>query len=216
MENYTNTRFARIINIVRSFEVPQKGNKKWLDLGCSDGSFVRLLASLGYYPTGIDVWDPKLKTEDSWEYIQCDLNIKSIPVDSCAYDIISALELIEHIIDTDKLLNEIYRAIKPGGLFILSTPNICMIKNRFRILFGLYPYSIEYQDIIHHFRIYNLHCLKLQLKEHNFRILAAEGEKLLPQKFLNYKWTKEISTIFARIFPTLCANLIVIAMANKE
>lgn len=217
IDDYNYYRFAYIISSIQKFHTfPFKG-KKWLDLGCHDGSFAGILSTRGYSVTGIDVYvcDPKLRTEQSWEYLQCDLNIGRFPIGNNSIDVVSALELIEHIIDTDKFLSEVYRILKPGGLFVLTTPNICMLKNRFRIIAGCYPYGLEYRNIMHHVRLYNIHCLISQLRAHNFTILLARGEKLLPQRFLVFKWARKLSKFLARAFPTLCSNLFVIASVPK-
>ena len=184
---------------------------RWLDLGCHDGTLARLLAAQGYRVTGVDVYDPALKQESSWEYVQFNLDKVPLPFAADSFNIVSALELIEHIIDTDTFLEEVKRIVRAGGLFVLSTPNICMAKNRLRVLFGRYPFGVEYRNILHHVRLYNLGCIVAHLKEHNFIVLSAEGEKLLPQKFIKKEWSSRLSEFLARIFPNLCSNLIIVA-----
>ena len=184
---------------------------RWLDLGCHDGTLARLLAAQGYRATGIDVYDPVLKQDNSWEYMQFNLDRAPFPLEADSFNIVSALELIEHIINTDMFLEEVKRIVQPGGLFILSTPNICMLKNRFRVLFGRYPFGLEYRNTIHHVRLYNLACIVSQLKEHNFIVLSAEGEKLLPQKLIKTERLFRLSKFLARLFPSFCSNLIIVA-----
>lgn len=216
MIDYDQYRFNYVIHTIQKFDTFPIQGKKCLELGCHNGSLARLLSTCGYNVTGIDVWDPKLKTEQSWEYLQHDLNTGRFPFNNNSiFNVVTALEVIEHIVDTDNFLNEVYRVLKPRGLFVLSTPNICMLRNRFRIIFGRYPYGLEYRNLIHHVRLYNLHCLISQLREHNFKILLVEGEKLLPQRFLGMMWARRLSKFLARTFPTLCSNLFVIASVPK-
>lgn len=54
-------------------------------------------------------------------YIICDINQNSFKSDS--FEIISAIEVIEHIKNSLKFIQEIYRILKPGGYFYLTTPN---------------------------------------------------------------------------------------------
>lgn len=208
--DYNEYRFRRAISAVKAVVTFPLEGKEWLDLGCHNGAFARLLCTYGLHVTGIDVFDPKLKTEKSWEYLQFDLNARKFPLDSFSFEVVSGLEIIEHIIDTDQFLNEVFRVLRPGGLFIISTPNICMLRNRFRIFIGRYPYGLEYKNLIHHVRLYNLPCLISQLREHNFVVLSAEGEKFLPQHFPETSWSRKFSEILAKALPTLCPNLLVV------
>jgi 2-polyprenyl-3-methyl-5-hydroxy-6-metoxy-1,4-benzoquinol methylase len=48
---------------------------------------------------------------------------QNIPFTNCAFDIIIAFEIIEHLPDHVKFIEECYRVLKKGGLLICSTPN---------------------------------------------------------------------------------------------
>lgn len=212
MKNYDRYRFFRALSAVQKFSRPS-GEKEWLDLGCHNGSFARLLISFGYRVTGIDVWSPELKNDNSWQYYQCNLNEDSLPISfkEGSFDFVSGLEIIEHVIDTDNFLRQIYKVLKVNGLFILSTPNINMLKNRVRLPLGLYPFAIEHKNRDHHVRIYNVKTLLSHLEEHGFRILLVEGINLLPQRFIDNRVAKPFSELFAKKFPSLCANFFVLA-----
>lgn len=47
---------------------------------------------------------------------------------------VTATEVIEHLEDFRKLLREIHRVLRPGGLLVLSTPNILNLNSRLRNL----------------------------------------------------------------------------------
>jgi len=46
------------------------------------------------------------------------------------FDFVIAAEVIEHIFDTDKFLNNIYAVFKKSGEIVLSTPNIDSLPRR--------------------------------------------------------------------------------------
>ena len=127
------------------------------------------------------------------------------------FDYISALEVIEHMIDTDQFLARCYVATRKRGLLIISTPNMNSLRNRLRVPMGKYPHGPEYRNQIHHVRIYNLLALCDQLKDHGFAVIAHEGVNFLPHRWLTTGLADLLSRRLARLLPTLCSNLIVVA-----
>jgi SAM-dependent methyltransferase len=101
------------------------GETKAVDLGC--GSTPRNIFKAGELH-GVDIVDhgnPLIR--------QADLARQAIPFDSNTFDFCTAFDLIEHIPRTGELdgkssnpfinlMNEIHRTLKPGGLFLHSTP----------------------------------------------------------------------------------------------
>lgn len=64
-----------------------------------------------------------------------DLNIeKKLPYQDGTFDVVTATEVIEHLEDFRAILREIYRVLKPGGVCVLSTPNILNLNSRLRNL----------------------------------------------------------------------------------
>lgn len=71
--------------------------------------------------------------------ICCNLNKTRIPCEDDSIDIIIAGEIIEHLFNPLLFFKECYRILKKKGALIISTPNICSIKNRFKVFFGCLP-----------------------------------------------------------------------------
>ncbi|MDQ6615890.1 MAG: class I SAM-dependent methyltransferase [Actinomycetota bacterium] len=46
----------------------------------------------------------------------------ALPVPDAAFDVVVAFEVLEHVADTDRLLCEVRRAVKPGGYVVISVP----------------------------------------------------------------------------------------------
>jgi SAM-dependent methyltransferase len=100
-------------------------NSRSLDLGCGQNPRNPFRAT---YSQGIDI----ASSSDN-RIIGCDLAIAPIPCDAALFDFLTAFDFIEHIprvaiIDGSTkfpfilLMNEIYRVLKPGGLFFAQTP----------------------------------------------------------------------------------------------
>jgi SAM-dependent methyltransferase len=74
---------------------------------------------------------------------QCDLSSDVIPFDENMFDVVMCGEVIEHIFDTENMLKEIHRVLKPGGTLIISTPNLSSFLNRIFIFLGMQPLCTE-------------------------------------------------------------------------
>jgi 2-polyprenyl-3-methyl-5-hydroxy-6-metoxy-1,4-benzoquinol methylase len=210
-EFYDHHRFSLAVSLIRRFSA--ESLKRWLDIGCHNGSFARLLVAHGFNVTGSDVWDPSLMRDTTWQYRQ--QKDSRIPFEDGKADIVSALEVIEHIIDTDDFLEEVRRVLSPDGLMVLSTPNINMLRNRWRVPFGRYPHGPEWRTVIHHVRMYNVEKMREHLTQHGFRVLYVRGVHLLPTRFCRVPLGETVSNALAELLPTLCSNMVVVAARGQ-
>ena len=94
--------------------------KKLLDIGCGapakcmkDGSFLRYLG----YGQGIDIEPRKIEFKFKLG------SITDIPYKDKQLDVVTAIEVIEHINNPLAAFKEIHRVLKDKGTFIMSTPN---------------------------------------------------------------------------------------------
>ncbi len=102
-------------------------NRRVLDLGCGSGYGAAELGCTALSVTGIDVAAEALayacaeypRRNLSWVQASC----AALPVRDASYDLVVAFEVIEHLTDWAKLLEEARRVLAPGGQFIVSTPN---------------------------------------------------------------------------------------------
>jgi 2-polyprenyl-3-methyl-5-hydroxy-6-metoxy-1,4-benzoquinol methylase len=203
-------RFQRAIEFLMVTGAKIDENTTWLDLGCHQGQFLRtLITSFGLRAFGCDDWDPALKSADDagWEYRQADL-ARELPW-SEPVDVVSALEVLEHMIDTDGFLRRAHDILKPNGWIVLSTPNINSLRNRITVPFGHYPTGLEYRTVIHHVRLYNLTVLAQHLYATRFTNVRIRGVSFLPLS--GSFGTGRISRFLADRFPSLCSNIFAIA-----
>ena len=143
----------------------------------------------------------------NWTYFQRQLELTGLKAPG-QFDFISALEIIEHMTDTDAFIRDCRDHLKPNGFLIVSTPNINSLRNRVLVPLGAYPAGIEYRNIIHHVQLYNRKTLLTHFSEHGFDILLTRGVSFLPAKWLKYRAIKGIDNVLAKAFPSLCGNLI--------
>ncbi len=142
-------RFAELKNKVESAfnRCSNPENTKVLDVGCGIGIQSRLWAQDGYNVTSLD-YDPgliSLASERSKSAgIAVDYHVASaedIPFDSGNFDLCLSIELLEHVNDWEKCLDEFCRILNPGGLLLLTTSNvICPKQNEYRLpLYSWWP-----------------------------------------------------------------------------
>ncbi|MBF0177605.1 MAG: class I SAM-dependent methyltransferase [Magnetococcales bacterium] len=192
----------------------------WLDVGCSYLMFLKCVQDrFAVQATGLDDWNEADKgsmyqPRGAWVYHQRDLEF-GFDLEEKPFDFISALEVLEHVIDTDHFLAECHRHLKVGGHLVLSTPNINCLRNRITTFLGIYPNSLEYRISNYHVRLYNRFHLASHLTERGFRVLAMHGVSFFPQRWLTWLPTRKLSERLADRWPQLCNNLVVIARKDS-
>jgi 2-polyprenyl-6-hydroxyphenyl methylase/3-demethylubiquinone-9 3-methyltransferase len=118
------TRFRRNPDIRHSLR-----NLTILDVGCGGGLLTEPLARMGAEVTGLDASKESIaiaRTHVKETGLAIDYRTGSVEDLACGktrYDIITALEIVEHVADLDAFIKPIARLLKPGGLLIMSTLN---------------------------------------------------------------------------------------------
>jgi 2-polyprenyl-6-hydroxyphenyl methylase/3-demethylubiquinone-9 3-methyltransferase len=104
--------------------------KTVLDVGCGGGILSESMAALGAQVTGIDLGDKalqvaKLHLLESGRQV----NYQKIAVEDLAaeqpghYDVVTCMELLEHVPDPSSVINACAQLVKPGGHVFFSTLN---------------------------------------------------------------------------------------------
>jgi len=113
-----------------------EGKNIFVDLGCGSGEILDALVERYKYLFGLDAFLTRLKKRElkpqKWNFVQTDLNEK-FPLKSNWADTVLANQVIEHMLDPQLFVKEIYRILRSGGVSIITTPNIRYIKNLWRI-----------------------------------------------------------------------------------
>jgi 2-polyprenyl-6-hydroxyphenyl methylase/3-demethylubiquinone-9 3-methyltransferase len=104
---------------------PLKG-KSALDVGCGGGLLAEPLARLGASVTGIDA-SPEVIAVAREHMAAMDLHIDYLAGDvqelDGQFDLITAMEVVEHVADPGPFVQALARRLAPDGLLIMSTPN---------------------------------------------------------------------------------------------
>jgi 2-polyprenyl-6-hydroxyphenyl methylase/3-demethylubiquinone-9 3-methyltransferase len=100
--------------------------KTALDVGCGAGLLTEPLVRLGASVTGIDA-SPEViavaREHAEAMALAIDYRAGDVQEFQCQFDLVTAMEVIEHVADPSTFLKALARRLAPGGLLILSTPN---------------------------------------------------------------------------------------------
>ncbi len=105
--------------------IEHKIGMKILDVGCSRGGFLSSLRHPENQLYGIDP-DEKNIAHIHTSYLDIRTIVASgeeLPFASSAFDLIFALDVIEHASNDQRIINEIFRVLKHNGILILSVPH---------------------------------------------------------------------------------------------
>jgi len=198
-----------------------------LDVGCGDGNFSVLLkeACKAKEVYGIEISEKgaKLARKNGVKCYQLDVDEEDFPFEDNYFDAVTAFDIIEHLFDPDHFLEEVYRVLKPKGVFVMSTMNLASLYDRFFILFGFQP-SLIGVSLIHpvghmfkgmkaapdHIRPFVFRSLKQLLEIHKFEI-QIKGRRIANPPEIPFLSFFLLIDKFLSLFPSLSSGFIVLA-----
>ncbi len=116
-------KFASVLD-----ELPHLQDKTLLDVGCFNGNFYNFLFDSGRDIkkfVGIDHSDKLIetaKTRFPWQEWQVS-DYSNLPFENDSFDIVTAMEILEHIDQPEKLIEELFRVCKDSGIVVITSPN---------------------------------------------------------------------------------------------
>lgn len=104
-------------------------NKAVLDLGCAGGFMAEALAARGAQVTGIDpatdaIEAARTHARTGGLQIAYEVGVgEALPYDTSSFDAVVCVDVLEHVTDLHKVLSEVFRTLRPGGVFLFDTIN---------------------------------------------------------------------------------------------
>lgn len=206
-------------DILSSYVEPAK-EAKILDIGCDNGEILidRVKGKISNPKIyGLDIDPGKVKKSKKLGVIAQRANVENrFPYKDNNFDLVSANQIIEHLLNVDGFLQEINRVLRPGGYLVLSTENLSSWHNLFALALGWQAFSqhiskiknvgnpmrgakyTDYELSGMHIKIFTPRGLKELVKLHGFKIEHFFGAGYYP-------FSSQPSRLLSRVDPTHAA-----------
>jgi MPBQ/MSBQ methyltransferase len=125
------------------------GAETALDIGCGYGSFVLAAREAGLDAIGVEPADFELRfargrigrarPQDEAERVYVRATGVDLPFPDERFDVVTLWNVVEHVHDTERLLAESVRVLRPGGRLFLLAPNYCAFRREAHYLVPWLP-----------------------------------------------------------------------------
>jgi cyclopropane fatty-acyl-phospholipid synthase-like methyltransferase len=163
-----------------------------LDIGCGRGEFLKGFVSCGVNGHGVDQSSAARKYCPEAELRNSDIENEGIPYPDNYFDVVYSKSVIEHFHYPERLIKEMYRVLKPGGLAVTLCPA------------WEYNYRIYFEDYSHRtpFMLESLRDIQII---HSFEHVQVEFFRQLPS---TWRGMAAIAMPFAEITRLLVPSLV--------
>lgn len=175
----------RYRELLKEFEKFRKHNRI-LDLGCGVGYFLEVAKEYNWEVYGTEYTSEAIEIckRKGISMIESNLNpqVSGIP----EFDIVTSFEVIEHIGEPNKHVEEAYNFLRKGGLFYTTTPNFNSLNSRFL--------KSKWNVICfpEHLMYFNPSSLKRILNKNGFEVKKILTTGLSPGRLLKSKKREEM------------------------
>jgi len=141
-------------DLIKEYLGSKRKFKNGIDLGCSGDSFLFFLDNV-INKAFLDIANlPLSQYRGSILYHPVTADLTHLPFRNQSFDLITALDVLEHIKNDEKAVSEMSRILKPGGIVVLTVPHRM-------------KYYSKQDQIIGHYRRYELDQIYSLFKKYN-------------------------------------------------
>ncbi len=211
--------------IQRTFPLPP--NPKLLDVGCALGFMLREARTAGWEAVGVET--SEFAARYAREYSGCEVhrgNLQQIGFHSQSFDVVTLMDVIEHVPEPLDLVAEIRRVLRPNGVLFIVTPNF---RSFFARLYGPNAYGIGPEEHLTYFErstlfsllqftgYRNITCLTKDVYAENLRRLFRKSSDHVPEIKARFGRDSRLSSLrsfFNRVFVHVPLGDKLVAMAQ--
>jgi SAM-dependent methyltransferase len=173
-----------------------------LDIAAGHGALSKALIDAGFN-VACTSWNENVGLPIPRYRIDLDKRFESDDVGARQYDLICALEIIEHVENPAQMLRSISGVMQEGGILILSTPNVESAQARLEWLLRGCPYAFSGAEIVENRHISILWRQGLE----SFIHLA--GFDIVQRQMLGaFRFSGPVQAVVRRILHSIMRNLL--------
>jgi len=157
-----------------------------LDVGCGDGNFCASLTDAGYSLFGLDTSTGGIAKAQA-SYPKGRFAVASAYDDLLApfqrtqpFDAIVTIEVIEHLYSPRTLCRQVHKALRPGGLFVITTPYWGYFKNIVLAMTNRTDRALTVLWEGGHIKHFSYRTLRLLGEQQGFEYFSFDGAGRLP------------------------------------
>jgi 2-polyprenyl-6-hydroxyphenyl methylase/3-demethylubiquinone-9 3-methyltransferase len=156
-----------------------------VDLGCGNGDLLAALKQPGWQAHGVDLSGSGI-AEGKRRHAEIEFHLRgfddSLVADLGAgrFDVIISTEVIEHLYAPREICRVAFELLKPGGLFVVSTPYHGYLKNCALALTGKFDKHFTALRDCGHIKFWSFRTLSVLLTEAGFDRMAFRGAGRVP------------------------------------
>jgi 2-polyprenyl-3-methyl-5-hydroxy-6-metoxy-1,4-benzoquinol methylase len=158
----------------------ERPNGRVLDLGCSGGLLSARVRDIGHHVTAVDMLELPGVRDRVDRFIQADLDHGLPPevLGDAPFDTALAADVLEHVREPEKLLEQVHQILAPGGMLIASVPNFGHWYARGRAMLGLFDYDQRGVLDQGHVRFFTRRSFLRRLEAARFEVVRQEATGL--------------------------------------
>lgn len=187
-----------LFRVLASLDIPR--SSKMLDIGCGTGAWLERLFAAGYHDlTGVSNSIKSCRSTHA-KLIELDLDHEDARIPEVLYDVITAIEVVEHIQNPGNFAAFIKKHLSPSGIALISTPNIHSLHARLRwFITGRMPSFDDKGEPTH---IYPVLFNKFSMLLHDHGLAVERVWSFPPRGGAIYRRTTGITaSVLRRIIP---------------
>ena len=119
--NFNQNKFNQLLKEINKFK---KKKGKILDVGSATGQFLDTCRTDGWETSGIELNDYERKISQKKGHIVFDKKIEADYLPNNHFDVVSILEVLEHVYSPVKVVKSINRILKKNGILVIIVPNV--------------------------------------------------------------------------------------------
>jgi 2-polyprenyl-3-methyl-5-hydroxy-6-metoxy-1,4-benzoquinol methylase len=167
----------RLEELVGGFDDDRRLNR-WLDVGCGAGALLEAARWREWQVTGTEIAEPATEAARARGLDVRSGELGELDLAERSFDVVSMVEVLEHVPDVSALLTESRRLLRPGGALYVTTPHARGISGR---LLGMRWSVVSPPE---HLQLFSARGLRIALASAGLSIRTLRTHAVNPSELL--------------------------------